>query len=177
METVTDRPQKIEIHRVRDGKDLREAMFLGPMDDQQLSSLRKLVEADYQSGAVTRVLFSNDALGMSLTYAWFKPGYPLPRHSHSADCLYYIISGRLQFGEEALGAGDTIFVPAGALYKFETGPERVEFVEFRKGARYDIRFQAPTKAWDRQLEQTKTHASHWGTDAAPEAVRRMSAEV
>ena len=39
-------------------------------------------------GNEVRLLFSMP--GMSLTYAWFKSGFPLPLHSHNADCLYYI---------------------------------------------------------------------------------------
>lgn len=37
-------------------------------------------------GQEVRLLFSTP--GMSLTYAWFKSGFPLPLHSHDADCLY-----------------------------------------------------------------------------------------
>ena len=53
----------------------------------------KLGEAGIQEGDTVKLLFA--APGFSLTYAWFKSGYPLPRHSHNADCLYYIIAGSL----------------------------------------------------------------------------------
>jgi hypothetical protein len=137
--------------------------------------LKAFVKAGGQHGSFAKILIN--VPGFSLAYAWHKSGYPLPLHSHDVDCCYLVIAGELTVGTEILGKGDGFFVPAGAAYTFFTVQEGVEFVEFRKGARYDIRFQAPTKAWDRQLEQTKTHASHWGTDAAPEAVRRMSGEV
>ena len=31
--------------------------------------------------------------GFSILHVWFKADYPVPRHSHDADCLYYIVSG------------------------------------------------------------------------------------
>lgn len=169
--------RKMEIHRARDAKELLDAMHFGDMDAAQMQNLARLVEADYSKGFVVKVLFSSEALGMSLTYSWFKPGFPLPRHSHSADCLYYVISGVMGLGDEALEAGDCVFVPAGALYTFETGDEGVEFIEFRKAATYDIRYNAPEKAWDRQLEQTRVHAEHWDGDAPPLAARRMTGQA
>ncbi|ATQ44286.1 cupin domain-containing protein [Caulobacter mirabilis] len=169
--------RKIEIRRASQGGELMEAMSLAPVDMTQMEGLAKLVAADYQKGFVVKVLFSSAEPPMSLTYSWFKPGFPLPRHSHSADCLYYVISGEMRMGEDALGAGDCMFVPAGALYTFETGPQGVEFIEFRTAPKYDIRYASPAKAWERQLEQTRTHAAHWDDETPPMAVRRMTGEV
>src|SRR5215813_11933042 len=36
--------------------------------------------------------------GFSLVHAWFGPGFRLPRHSHSADCLYYVLAGEAHMG-------------------------------------------------------------------------------
>ncbi|HEX4184101.1 MAG TPA: hypothetical protein VHY34_12670 [Caulobacteraceae bacterium] len=166
--------QKITIYRAAEGKNLLEAMSFAPMDEVQLRGLTRLVEADYTSGNVVKVLFSSEALSLSLTYAWFKKSYPLPRHSHNADCLYYVISGEMHYGSEVLMAGDGMFVPAGALYTFETGEGGVEFLEFRKAAKYDISYQTPEKVWDRKLEQTKANAEAWRSADAPLAVRRMT---
>ena len=177
MTTVTESSRKIEIRRAGEGKELMEAMFFGPMDAHHMEGLAKLVEADYANGFVVKVLFSSEALGLSLTYSWFKPGFPLPRHSHSADCLYYVISGEMHLGEEVLAAGDCMHVPAGALYTFETGPDGVEFIEFRQAARYDIRYQSPPRVWERQLDQTRTHAGLWKDAEAPLAVRRMTGQA
>ena len=33
--------------------------------------------------------------GYSLVRAWLAPHYVLPRHSHSGDCLYYIVEGSI----------------------------------------------------------------------------------
>ena len=165
--------RKIEIHRAYQGKELMEAMYLADMDETQMAGLTRLVEADYANGFVVKVLFSSEVLGLSLTYSWFKPGFPLPRHSHSADCLYYVISGEMRFGEEVMAAGDCMHVPAGALYTFETGDEGVEFIEFRQAAKYDIQYRSPAKVWERQLEQTKAGAEAWAAAEPPLAVKRM----
>lgn len=175
MDAAAQPARKIEIRRASQGRELMEAMFLAPVDATQMEGLGKLVEADYAKGFVVKVLFSSEAPAMSLTYSWFKPGFPLPRHSHSADCLYYVISGEMRMGDDALTAGDCMFVPAGALYTFETGPEGAEFIEFRTASKYDIRYASPAKAWERQLDQTRTHAAHWDEDVAmaPPAAKRM----
>lgn len=167
---------KITIFRASEGKELLEAMHFAPMDDVQISGLTRLVEASYQDGYVVKVLFSSEALGMSLTYSWFKKGFPLPRHSHSADCLYYVISGEIHYGTEVLMAGDVLFVPARALYTFETGEAGVEFIEFRKSAKYDIAYQSNEKGWARQLEQTRAHAPDWRSAQAPQAAKRMTGQ-
>ena len=167
----------IEIHRAASGKDLMEAMYFADMDEVQMRGLTRLVEANYATGYVIRVLFSSEALGISLTYSWFKKGLPLPRHSHSANCLYYIVSGEIHYGSEVLMAGDCMSVPAGALYTFETGQDGAEFLEFRKAARYDIAYQTAEKVWDRQVEQTKAHAEAWKSAKPPLAAQRMTFEA
>ena len=73
---------------------------------------------------------------MSLVHAWFGPGYRLPRHTHSADCLYYVISGSAVLGNHTLRAGDGFFVPANAPYQYDAGPEGVEVLEIR-GATFE----------------------------------------
>src|SRR5262245_20895456 len=38
--------------------------------------------------------------GFSILHVWFKADYPVPRHSHDADCLYYIVSGSAVMGNQ-----------------------------------------------------------------------------
>ncbi len=53
--------------------------------------------------------------GMSLVWSWFAPHFPLPRHSHSAACLYYVSTGELHMGKQVVKEGEGFFVPSGAL--------------------------------------------------------------
>ena len=91
-------------------------------------------------GQVVKVLFRQpeDEGGFSLVYAWFKPHFMLPRHSHSADCLYYVLSGNATLGSQELAAGDGFFVPAGAPYQYTAGPEGVEVLEYRHARSFDM---------------------------------------
>ena len=72
-------------------------------------------------GSVVKMLFSMP--GMSLTYAWFKSGFPLPLHTHDSDCLYYIVAGSVRMGATVLEAGDGFFVETWCVHgqgeKFE----------------------------------------------------------
>ena len=58
--------------------------------------------------------------GFSLVSLDFPPGAMLPRHSHSADCLYYIVSGGIVMGTRELGPGDGF----GSLARGEGWAER-----------------------------------------------------
>jgi len=71
--------------------------------------------------------------GFSLLLVWGKPNYPLPRHSHRSDCLYFIVSGSASMGNVTLRPGDSFFAPEGALYHYTAGPDGVEVLEIRHG--------------------------------------------
>ncbi|MBW2498729.1 MAG: cupin domain-containing protein [Deltaproteobacteria bacterium] len=78
--------------------------------------------------------------GFSLVSLDFPPGAMLPRHSHSADCLYYIVSGGIEMGKRELGPGDGFFVPADQPYGYRAGSEGVLLLEFRHSCAFDTIF-------------------------------------
>lgn len=126
---------------------------------------RAYAEGDYEGNEV-RLLFSMP--GMSLTYGWFKSGFPLPLHTHNADCLYYIIAGTLKLGSEILGPGDGFFVGCDVPYTYKPGPEGVEVLEFRTADQFDICFKGKTEAfWDRIIEGLRTERPGWKDQARP----------
>lgn len=126
-----------------------------------------LTEAGVDEGQTVKMLFS--APGFSLTYAWFKSGFPLPRHSHNADCLYYIVAGSLTLGTETLGAGDGFFVPADAAYAYVPGPDGVEVLEFRHAEHFNIKFLAGAPAfWTKALETVRAERPGWATQPRPQ---------
>ncbi len=126
-----------------------------------------LTEAGIDDGQTVKLLFA--APGFSLTYAWFRSGFPLPRHSHDADCLYYVIAGSLTLGSETLGAGDGFFVPSGAAYAYVPGPKGVEVLEFRNAEHFNIRFLAGNPAfWNKALETVRSEREGWKTQTRPQ---------
>jgi hypothetical protein len=113
-----------------------------------------------------KLLFS--APGFSLTYAWFKSGFPLPRHTHNADCLYYIVAGSLVLGSEVLGKGDGFFVPKDAAYAYVPGPEGVEVLEFRTADHFNIRFLAGNPSfWAKALATVEAERPGWARQRPP----------
>jgi len=78
--------------------------------------------------------------GFSLVSLDFPPGAMLPRHSHSADCLYYVVSGGISMGKRELGPGDGFFVPADQPYGYAAGSEGVVLLEFRHSTAFDTKF-------------------------------------
>lgn len=142
------------IFRASDAVELQEsgAMHDAGPSDADAVRVEAMQEADAQSvqegvasGSRARLMFSRP--GMSLSYVWFKSGFPLPRHSHDADCLYFIVAGSLRFGEDELGPGDGFFVGKDVPYAYVPGEAGVEVLEFRNAAEFDIKLLANNPTW------------------------------
>jgi hypothetical protein len=121
----------------------------------------KIIAGDGEaSGAETRLLFN--VPGFSLVHVWFKKHYPLPLHSHDADCLYYIIAGSLEIGAQTLGPRDGFFVGAGVPYAYKPGPEGVELLEFRHATGVDFQLHAHGEAfWIKAAEAMAANRADW----------------
>jgi hypothetical protein len=153
---------KFRIFRGADAAGLMESgiMSLEPFTALQSAGMAKLVEAGYLEGDQTRVLINLP--GFSLVKAWFKKGYPLARHSHDSDCLYYIIAGSLQLGSETLGAGDGFFVGADVPYTYTPGEDGVEVLEFRHASTFNfVNLASSQSFYDRAAETISGNLEDW----------------
>ncbi len=129
--------------------------------------LDELHEAGFDEGQTVKLLFS--APGFSLTYAWFKSAFPLPRHSHNSDCLYYVVAGSLALGTKVLRAGDGFFVPCDAGYTYVPGPDGVEVLEFRHSERFNIKFLTGNPSfWANAVETVRAERSNWAHQQRPQ---------
>jgi quercetin dioxygenase-like cupin family protein len=100
--------------------------------------------------------------GFSLVKAWFGPHYVLPRHTHDADCLYYVVDGSLVMGKRVIGAGGGFFVPAGAPYAYEAGPDGVVVLEFRTRTSFDMQITGGQVDRLRQMAVVaEEHGDRW----------------
>ena len=134
------------------------------------AGLTKAGEAGADEGNVVKTLFSKP--GFSLTHAWFKSGFPLPLHTHNTDCLYYIVAGTLQLGNETLGAGDGFFVGKDKAYRYTPGPQGVEVLEFRHAENFDIKFLAKSVGvWDKIAATVSDLKPSWASEVPPSTVR------
>jgi hypothetical protein len=165
------RATRFEIFRPADAPSLDEAEAMsidGTLTPVETDGATRLTAAGYDSGHALKMLFAMP--GLSLTHVWFKSGFPLPRHSHDADCLYYIIGGSLKLGTETLGAGDGFFVGRDVPYAYVPGEAGVQLLEIRTTDRFDIKMLADNPAfWNRAVAtvQQKKHA--WQTETMPAA--------
>ena len=96
--------------------------------------------------------------GFSLVTVDFGPGFLLPRHSHSSDCLYYIVAGQLVMGKRELGPGDGFFLPADQPYAYRAGPEGVKLLEFRHQADFDMKIYEKDMAQFREKAEASMAA-------------------
>jgi hypothetical protein len=141
-----------------------------PLADADMMSMPTLSEpADDQfiewvtaPGHDVRVLFRQaEDHGTSLVWSRFAPHYVLPRHSHSADCLYFVVEGEAHLGNRVVGKGGGFFVPADAPYAYQAGPEGIEILEFRTETSFDMQITETLPRWDRILEEVRTHRDEW----------------
>lgn len=112
-------------------------------------------------GHDARVQFTQGPEGMSLVWSRFEPGFPLPRHSHSADCLYYVVAGEAHMGNRVVPAGSGFFVPAGAPYAYTAGPDGIEILEFRGTSRFDMQITESLPRWEKILETVQERQQEW----------------
>jgi hypothetical protein len=150
-----------------------ERMPLENIDESVMAGFAKLMATGVQQGTgeKTVVLFSEPGdQGMSLVYGWFKSGYVLPRHSHSADCLYYVIAGELRLGNRTIRKGDGFFIPKDAGYTYEVGPNGLEILEFRNTGKFNFVFKNNDEAyWDKIAAAQSANAEKWADEVPPSA--------
>jgi hypothetical protein len=157
-----------EIYRAGDYRDYGEhgIMELSDMTPTMLEALGSFEQEGGGAGQKVRMAFSRP--GMSLTHVWFKSGYPLPLHSHTSDCLYYLLAGSIRVGTETLGPGDGFFVASDVPYTYETGPDGAEVLEFRATDALNIRFMAKQKrAWDKTVARLREKRDDWASEVPP----------
>lgn len=117
-------------------------------------------------GATALTLFSMPTLHVS--YVWFKSNYPLPLHSHDADCYYLVIAGSMKVGTELLSKGDGVLIPGGSPYTVNPGDDGVEFIEMRTSPDYDTHYRAKTDAyWNRVADTRRARKDAWTQEKAP----------
>ena len=156
------------LFRARDALPYEEAgvMFAAPEDASSSADFSQLVEGGVLDGSRVSLLFSRP--GLSLTHAWFKTGFPLPRHSHNADCAYFIISGSLRIGTEELGPGDGFFVGSDVPYTYVPGEGGVEVLEIRTANLFDIKLLVNNQAWwDKAVARLREVRPGWDAETAP----------
>lgn len=159
---------RFQIFRAADANGLMEegCMSIEPFTPVQRAGMDKVLEAGYLDGDEVRVLVNIP--GFSLTHAWFKKNYPLPLHSHDADCLYYIIAGSLRLGTEELGPRDSFFVPCDVPYTYRPGPDGVELLEIRQAGLFNFVNHAKGAAfWDKAAEIAASSREAWKTAVRP----------
>lgn len=171
-----DRPAKqMRIFRAGDASVVdTEVMPLDNVSAVDAQAMSGAASEEDQVGAFVKVLFADEAVGVSLAYSWFKPEFILPRHSHNADCIYYVISGEAHLGTEILRAGDGFFIPAGGNYQYNAGPEGVEVLEFRTATQFNMRLSGNSEAvWRRMAENAMRNHARWVAEPPPLAAARM----
>lgn len=171
--------KRMRIFRSGAGEALSESMPLLGFADRDKAAVGRLMQASPPGvdGNKVVVLFRQPGEdGMSLTYGWFKSGYMLPRHSHNADCIYYMVAGSIIMGTQTLEAGDGVFIPSDAAYTFEAGPDGVELLEFRNAPDVHFHLRDNDDAhWEKVINARATRSAIWIDEVPPSQLQRAGA--
>jgi quercetin dioxygenase-like cupin family protein len=168
--TVKQRPLAFEVFRARDAVDFVHSGMM--TSDQTLAETvgelsQAMIDEGMLDGSYLSVLFRRSG-GFSLTHVWFKSGFPLPSHSHSTPCLYYILAGSLIVGTQELGPGDGFYIAPNTPYIYVPGPKGVELLEFRDSDSFDIKVRDRNpKWWVKALERLKVSRKNWPSEGPP----------
>jgi quercetin dioxygenase-like cupin family protein len=151
----------ITFYRAADAPSLDDDGIMTPPELDE--SVRTLDLTPLAAGSKVTVLFKGDGPdGMSLVHAWFGPGYRLPRHTHSADCLYFVVAGEAVMGNKVVKAGDGFFVKADKPYAYSAGPEGIQILEFRAKTAFDMKVLDQTVArWKPIVDIARANHDRW----------------
>jgi hypothetical protein len=160
--------QPFEIFRKGDYRDYGEHGLMAVVDPSPAVVEALTQFAAEEGGEGQKVSMAYSRPGRSLTHVWFKSGYPLPLHSHSGDCVYFILAGSIRVGPEWLGPGDGFFIGSDIPYTYDTGPEGAEVLEFRGTDELSIRFRAKGRAaWDKTVARLRERSADWASEPPP----------
>lgn len=162
--------------RDRRGIEFFDVQTAAPVDSTPMQRPPKLDQAavdalpEFRSGrgSATKLLFGDPYAegdgGLSLVWVRFGANYRLPRHSHSVDCVYYVLSGEIRMGSRVLTSGDGFFVAADAPYGYTAGPDGVELLEFRGTSSYDSQVRETPEGWQRILDAVRANRDAWAKE-------------
>ncbi|MEO7383656.1 MAG: cupin domain-containing protein [Novosphingobium sp.] len=160
----------IQLFRARDASDFVHSGMMtadAPLAEEVGVLSQALIDEGMLDGSKLSVLFRRPG-GFSLTHVWFKSGFPLPSHSHSTPCLYYVLAGSLKVGTQELSAGDGFYISAETPYIYVPGPHGVEVLEFRDADSFDIKVRDHNpKWWVKALERLRVSRKSWSDEGPP----------
>jgi quercetin dioxygenase-like cupin family protein len=168
MSTTEQKPGRtgITLFDAPDGAPLLHETDMMSMPTMDPPAPEQMMEWATSGGHLVKALFRQENNGMSLVWSRFAPGYPLPRHSHSADCLYYVVAGEARMGARTVPAGAGFFVPAGAPYAYSAGPDGIEILEFRNVGSFDMQITESLDRWDRIVDEVRDNKTAWDESPA-----------
>jgi hypothetical protein len=160
--TTPTTAKSITFYTAADAPSLDDDGIMSPPDlDESIRTNLDLTPL--AAGSKVTVLFKGDGPdGMSLVHAWFGPNYRLPRHTHSADCLYFVVAGEAVMGNRVVKAGDGFFVKADQPYAYSAGPDGIQILEFRSATGFDMKVLDQTVArWQPIVDVARANHEKW----------------
>jgi quercetin dioxygenase-like cupin family protein len=157
-------PKKMAYFKFEEASNVYESDMVRDLGGPGAAKYVESLEAGGSAGALSRILFRHaGGEGMSILHVYLKPGLSIPRHSHDADCLYYVVWGELRMGKRRLGQGDGVYVPANSPYTVAAGPDvGAEFLEIRLGTDFDMQVRDDSdENWQQLIDECAQRKEAW----------------
>lgn len=106
--------------------------------DIPMGAMRDHIDASELDGQLS-FHEAGDAQTMQLMEMRLNPRTLIAPHAHDEDEIYYVAEGSLHWGDKALAAGGSIYIPAGTTYSFTTGDAPARLLNFRARADHSFR--------------------------------------
>jgi len=108
------------------------------MGDIEMGWMRQHIDPTELEGHLSFHEVGNETV-MQLMEMRLNPDTLIAPHAHDDDEIYFIVDGSLHWGDKAVAAGGSLYIPAGTNYSFRTGPLPARLLIFR--ARADVSFR------------------------------------
>ena len=137
------------------------------MPEMNPPALDQMMNWGLSGGNVAKVLFKDGGEdGMSLVWSWFGPDYPLPRHSHNADCLYYVVAGEARHGQPHRRRGRRLLRARRRALRLHRGPRRHPDPRVPQRRQFDMQITEGLDRWDRIMEVVEEKSEAWTEESA-----------
>lgn len=108
------------------------------MDNIPMGWMRDHIDPTELEGHIAFHEAGNET-AMQLMEMRLDPHTLIAPHAHDDDEIFYIAEGSLHWGDKALAAGGSLYIPAGTTYSFRTGEAPARLLNFRARADHSFR--------------------------------------
>jgi hypothetical protein len=100
-------------------------------EDAVSEGMKNIPDRQENTGGERRIRHEGSDTDLQLFECRVAPNQHIETHAHTEDEIIYVLGGSMRFGAHVLTAGSSIYIPGLTLYAFDSGPDGLQFINFR----------------------------------------------